>query len=217
MLLRAHRAARFVETGDRRPVWSAREFIVHCRGIFQVAKAGFQNILFVFGVAAGGFARDEFLRLARRDSEVEHQRFARQIINVVFQMLDPGNEALAVCGRDEGSLMGEIRADVAVGEDDFALVQGGFEAEFGFEAIAGIEERAEVRINGFERAKIAVEELADHFAEPGIVLGETCGIDGMAIGDQGFFEQVDLCALAAAVDALDGYEFSRWRHVRRPV
>ena len=132
-------------------------------------------------------------------------------------MLDPGHEFGALFRGGPRDLVREVGGDVAVGEDDFALVQGGFEAEFGFEAIAGIEERAEVRINGFERAKIAVEELADHFAEPGIVLGETCGIDGMAIGDQGFFEQVDLCALAAAVDALDGYEFSRWRHVRRPV
>ena len=118
---------------------------------------------------------------------------------------------------DAGGLMGQIRADVAVGEDDFALVQGGFEAELGFEAIAGVKQGAEVRVDGFERAKIAVEELADHFAEPGIVLGETGRIDGMAAGGQGFLEQIDLRALAAAVDAFDGDEFSRWSHVRRPV
>ncbi len=113
--------------------------------------------------------------------------------------------------------MGEIRTDVAVGEDNFALVQGCFQAEFGFEAISGVEECAEMRVNGFQRTKIAIEELADHFAEPGIVLGEAGRIDGMAIGDQGFFQQLYLCALAAAVDALDGDEFS-WRcHVRRPV
>jgi hypothetical protein len=74
-----------------------------------------------------------------------------------------------------------------------------------------------VRVNRFESAKIAVQELADHFAEPGIILGESGGINGMAIGDQSFLQQFDLGALAAAVDALDGYEFSRWRHVRRPV
>jgi hypothetical protein len=59
--------------------------------------------------------------------------------------------------------------------------------------------------------------LADHFSEPGIVLGESSRINGIAIGVQGFFQKLDLGALAAAVDALDGYEFSRWRHVRRPV
>ncbi len=94
-------------------------------------------------------------------------------------------------GRSAGAgacgLMSQIRADIAIGENDFALVQRGFQAEFGFEAIAGIEQGAEVRVDGFERAKIAVEELADHFAEPGIVLGEAGGINGMAAGVQGFF------------------------------
>jgi hypothetical protein len=30
-------------------------------------------------------------------------------------------------------------------------------------------------------------------------------------------EQIDLRAFAAAVDAFDGDEFSRWSHMRRPV
>jgi len=170
-----------------------------------------------FGITAGGFARHELLGLARRDSEIEHQRFSRQIVNVVFQMLDPRDERRAVGGGGAGSLVGEIRADVAVSKNDLALVQGRFQAELGFEAIASVEQRAKVRVNRLESAKIAVQELADHFSEPGIVLGETGRIDGMAIGLQGFFEQLDLGTLAAAVDALDGNEFSRWSHVRRPV
>ena len=114
-------------------------------------------------------------------------------------------------------LMGEVRSDVAVGENDYALVQGRFQTRFGFEAIAGVEQRAEVRIDSFERAEIAVQKLPDHFAEPGIVLGETSGINDVAAGDESFFEKIDLGALAAAVDAFDGNEFSTWRHVRRPV
>jgi len=114
-------------------------------------------------------------------------------------------------------LMGEIGSDVAIGEDDFVLVEGEFEAGFGFEAIAGVEESAEVRVDGFEIAEIAVEELADHFSEPGIVLGEAGGIDVTALCAESFFEQPDLCALSAAVDAFDSDEFSAMRHVRRPV
>ena len=153
-----------------------------------MAEARFLKILLHFGIAAGGFAGDEFLRLARRDPEIEHQRFSREIVNVVFEMFDPGDESWTVCGIGACGLMGEIRADVAVGEDNFALVQGGFEAELGFEPIAGVEQGAEMWINGFERTKIAIEELADHFAEPGIVLGEAGGIDSMVIGDQGFLQ-----------------------------
>jgi hypothetical protein len=74
-----------------------------------------------------------------------------------------------------------------------------------------------MRVDGFEGAEIAVEELADHFAEPGIVLRETGGIDGMAGCGQGLFEEIDLGAFAAAVDALDGDEFSWRSHVRKPV
>lgn len=72
-------------------------------------------------------------------------------------------------------------------------------------------------IHGFEGAEIAVEKLADHFAEPGIVLREARGIDGVAGGDESFFEQFELSAFAAAVNALDGDEFSRGGHICRPV
>jgi hypothetical protein len=182
-----------------------------------VTKAGFLEILLYLRVAAGGFARHKLLGLARRDAEIEHQRFSRQIVNVVLQMLDPGDESRTVGGAGARGLVSEIRADVTVGENDFALVQGGFEAELGFEAIARVEECAEVRVDRFEGAKIAVEELADHFAEPGIVLGETGRINGIAVSVQGFLQKLDLGAFAAAVDALDGDEFSGLRHVRRPV
>jgi hypothetical protein len=113
--------------------------------------------------------------------------------------------------------MSEIRTDVAVGEHDFSQVQSGFQAEFGFEAIASVEQGAEVRVNGFEGAKIAVEELSDHFAEPGVVLGETGGVDGVPAGQQSFLQQIDLRTFTAAVDALDGDEFSWRSHVRKPV
>ncbi len=63
-------------------------------------------------------------------------------------------------------------------------------------------------VNRFERAKITVEELADYFAEPRIVLGEARRINSMAGGMQCFFKQFDLRAFAAAVDSFDGDEFS---------
>jgi hypothetical protein len=59
--------------------------------------------------------------------------------------------------------------------------------------------------------------LADHFAEPGIILRETGGKNGMAGRDQGLFEQIDLRAFPAAVDALNGDEFSWGSHVPKPV
>jgi len=66
-----------------------------------------------------------------------------------------------------------------------------------------------VRVNGVERAEIAIQESADHFAEPGVVVGKGCGLYLHAAPSQGFCEEVKLGALAAAVDAFDGDEFAR--------
>jgi len=74
-----------------------------------------------------------------------------------------------------------------------------------------------VRVNGFEGAEITVEELADHFAEPGIILGKTCRIDRMPASDQRLFEQVDLSAFSATVDSFNGDEYAGRSHVRKPV
>ncbi len=68
--------------------------------------------------------------------------------------------------RDASGLVGEIGAHVAIGENNLAVVQCGFEFRLGFKAIAGIEQGSEVGIDPFQRTKIAIQELADHFAEP---------------------------------------------------
>ena len=73
-------------------------------------------------------------------------------------------------------------------------------------------------IDGFERAKIAVQKLADHFAEPGIVLRKAGGIDGVAARIRELErQQIDLRVLAAAVDAFDGDEIFRGGRIRRRV
>lgn len=68
-------------------------------------------------------------------------------------------------------------------------------------------------VDGFEGAEITVEKLSDHFAEPGIVLGEAGGMHGVAFCGESFCEQSNLSAFAAAVDTFDGDEFSVCRHV----
>lgn len=216
-LLGTHCATRFVKARNGGPVGAARELIVHCGRVFEMAETGLLQVLLHGCVGAGGLAGDEFLGLTWGDTEIEDECFAGEAINVVFEMLDPVDESGAILGRNASRLMGQIRSDVAVSEDDLALVQGAFEMGLGFEAIAGVEQGAEMRINSFEGAEIAIEELADHFAEPGIVLGKAGGINGVAAGDECFFEQGDLSALAAAVNTFDGDEFSGREHVCRPV
>ena len=108
--------------------------------------------------------------------------------------------------------MSKVGADIAVHKNNLAVVQSGFEFRLGFEAVPGIEQGCEVRVKTFKRAEIAVEELTDHSAEPGVVLWKAGGKDGVAVRLQAERQEFDLRALATAVDAFDGDEFSRNGH-----
>ena len=115
MVLRPDYASCFVEARNCDPIRTTCELIVNGRGFLKMAKAGFKKILFILGVAPGGFAGHKFLRLAGWNLKIEHQRFSRETVDVVFEVLDPFGEGRAVCGADSRGLMGEIRADVSVG------------------------------------------------------------------------------------------------------
>src|ERR1700731_5301812 len=97
-------------------------------------------------------------------------------------MLDPAPKLVGFFRNDARGLMREIGADVAVDENDFALVEGGFDFGLGLEAVASVKERGEMGVDGFERPELAVEKLAYHFAEPGIVLREARRVDVIAAG-----------------------------------
>ncbi len=63
-------------------------------------------------------------------------------------------------------------------------------------------------IHGFERTEFAVEKLADHFPEPGIVLWKACGVDAVPAfaGGDSAVQQIHLSAFPAAIDTFDGNE-----------
>lgn len=90
-----------------------------------MAEAGFQDVLLGAGIAARGFAGNQSLGVTRRDAQIEDQVFARKAVNVVFEMLDPGHEFGALFCGCARNLVCEVRADVAVGEDDCAGVERG--------------------------------------------------------------------------------------------
>ena len=108
--------------------------------------------------------------------------------------------------------MRQVRRDIAVRENNLAVVQRRFQFRLGLVTVTGIQERRKVRIHGFERAEFAVQELPDHFAEPGTVLREARRIRGMAAHAKRGGQKFDLRALAAAIDSFDGDEFSASRH-----
>lgn len=63
-----------------------------------------------------------------------------------------------------------------------------------------------MRVYSRQVSELAVEELADHFAEPRIVLRKSRGIESMTAtaGGKEVVKQIHLRALAAAIDALEG-------------
>jgi PLP dependent protein len=123
-------------------------------------------------------------------------------------MLDPATKLVTFFRNDARGLMREIGADVAVDEDNFAVVEGCFNLGLGLEAVASIEQRSEMRIHGFERAEFAIEKLPDHFAEPGVILRKSGGMDAVPAfaSGNGAVQQIHLRAFTAAIDAFDGDE-----------
>jgi hypothetical protein len=173
---------------------------------------GFEEVVLRGSIGTRRLLCDKSLCLGWRDAQVQDQAFAREAVDVVFEMLDPSDEFGAFFCGSAGGLMGKIRTDIAVGKNNLAVAQSRFERRLGFEAIAGVEKGREVRIERTERAEIAVEELADEFAESGTILREASGKDGVtAIGERAG-EEFNLRAFAAAIDAFNGDEFSGAGH-----
>lgn len=121
-------------------------------------------------------------------------------------MFDPAEELGALFGGGACDLMRKIGGDVAVDENDAAFVEHGFETRFGFEPVTGVKKSGEVGIDGLKWAVVAIQEFADHTAEPGIVLREASRIDGVCFRGKGMFENLSLSVFAAAIDTLDGDE-----------
>src|SRR5215467_1369278 len=144
--------------------------------------------------------------------KVEHQIFLRQSVDAVFQMLDPCAELGALFRSAACGLVRQIGGDVAVGENDLAALEGLDNGPFVLEAIAGVEQRSKVWIDRVDGAEIAVQELADHLAEPGIVLRESGREHAVPSGLESLRKKANLGLFAAAVYAFDGDQLSASGH-----
>src|SRR5579871_5565867 len=108
--------------------------------------------------------------------------------------------------------MRQIRGDVAVGQYRFPLDEIPFDGRFQFPAIAGIQQRRQMRIDGMEWAKVPIKELPGHFSEETLVVGEA------DLGERDFAvvksvgQKLELRAFAGAVDSFEDNEFSARGH-----
>ena len=165
-----------------------------------------------FGVVSRAFLADEAMGFGDRDAEVDDEILGGERVDFVFELLEPFQIFAALFARDASALMGEIGADVTVGDDGVAGGEVGFDFWFGFEAIAGVEKSGEVGIDGVERAEIAVQKLAGEFAEEAVVTRETDLAErDFAIGESAD-EHVELRPFSGAVNSFEDDEFSARGH-----
>ena len=69
-----------------------------------------------------------------------------------------------------------------------------------------------MRVHGFKRAEIAVEVAPSEFAERRIIPRESDAHEGEAARFKRVREQIELRALARAVDSFERNQFSAWLH-----
>src|SRR5690242_2456429 len=130
-------------------------------------------------------------------------------------MLDPFLKRPALRNVHPCCLMRQIRADIPVHQNNLAVVQRLFQLRLSLEAVSSVKKGSKVRIDAFQRPQLTVQELPNHFAEPGIVLRKGRRKNGMSSLAQRRAQQLHLRALPAAIDSLNGDQFSATRHLVR--
>ena len=89
-----------------------------------MAKAAFLDVLLGGGIATSRLLGDERLGLGRGHAQVDHPIFARETVNGILEMFEPGDKFVALVRWQAGGLVSEVGRDVTVGEDDLALFEG---------------------------------------------------------------------------------------------
>src|SRR5438270_13313485 len=107
-------------------------------------------------------------------------------------MLDPVAKIVALPLCNTRRLMREVRPDVPVDQQNIPLVERRLQFRLGFKAITRVEQSRKVRVNRFQRTKITVQELPDHFAKPGIVLRESSRVYAHAAGANHVVQKIEL-------------------------
>ena len=177
-----------------------------------MADAGLKDVVSGIRVGAGGLLGNERLCLLRSYAEVKHQILFGEAVDPVLEVLDPRTELSTLFGGTTSCLVRKVGADVAIGEDDLAAVESSDDGTFVLEAVAGVEQGSEVRVNRVYGTEVTIEELASHLAEPGAVLREAGGEDAMASGLESLRKQANLSLFTAAVYAFDGDKLSASGH-----
>src|SRR5580693_807253 len=108
-----------VITFDLQPVRLDRELVVNIRCRAQMRQIGFLQVAAQFGVLALGFFAYQPVRFFGGHAQVDHQIFGRQREYAIFELFEPRQKFVALCGHNARALMREVGRDVTVCEQRF--------------------------------------------------------------------------------------------------
>src|ERR1019366_5753162 len=116
-LLRRKQSAGYrVRTVDACPVRFGCQAVVKQRSLLEMGDVRFMDIVPKRSVGTRSLHPDQEVRLHRWYAQIHDQVFDRQAVKTIFEVFQPGDKLITVFGGHALGLMGEIRANIAIGE-----------------------------------------------------------------------------------------------------
>src|SRR5208282_2526692 len=133
-------------------------------------------------------------------------------MNLIFELLEPCEEFLALLARHARALMREIRTYVAVGEQYLPRGKSRFENGLRFETVARVEQCRKVRIDRSEWTEFPVQEFRDELAEKTAIVGKADLRKRNSPTRERKRKRIKLRTFPGAVDSLENDKFSARQH-----
>lgn len=209
---RKHLAFVSIHAVHRAPIRALSQLIIDVRGRFQMREIRFLQIVPAARVTSRVLFADHGLRFCGGQAQINHDIFARQAVDAVFQLLEPAQKVCQLPPGDSRALMRQVRADITVRKNHFALREIFFKLYFVFQAVARIEQRGKMRVHFRQVSKFAVQIPCDHASEKTLVMRKTDSYVCHAAFAKRARKHFELRALAGAVDSFERDEFPAGRH-----
>src|ERR1700723_487798 len=168
----AHGLGLRVVAFDLHPVGLARQVVVNLRSGLQMCQIRLLQVAAQRGAVAFGFFAYETMSFPRGYAQVNHQVLVRQRVSLIFQLFQPRQKFFALFLRYAGALMRQVRSDVAVGQQCLTRCQVRFQRRTQLAAVLCVEQRRKMGVNGFQRAKFAIQKASHQLAEKSLVTRE---------------------------------------------
>lgn len=211
-LWRKHLAFVPIHAVHRTPIWALSQPLIDVRGRFQMRQICFLQIVPPARIASRVLFADHGLCFRGGQAQINHDIFARQAVDAVFQLLEPAQKFRQLPPGNSRALMRQVRADVTVRKNHFPVREIFFKLRFVLQTVARIEQRRKMRVHFRQVAEFAVQIPRDHAPKKPLVTRKTDRKVLNAAFVKRARKHFELRALAGAVDSLERDEFPTGRH-----